>query len=130
MAAPAPGGWPGRALAAGLLGAPITSSCCLPMAVAIALGLSLGTIATLEQLLAYQHLFQAAGMAFAGFAAWWALGRCRVTCSRQGQARRASLDVVGAVLVGCAVLMTAHRRAAEVAADQAGRVSAWASPPA
>jgi hypothetical protein len=103
VAVSAPGGWLGRALGAGLLGALITSSCCLPAAVAIALGLSLGTIATLEHLLAYQRLFQAAGMATARFASWWAPRRCRATCDRRGRraGRRSTSSAPSSSAVWC-----------------------------
>lgn len=73
--------WQGRSVAAGVAGSIIASFCCLPAAAAIALGLGLGTVATLSELLAYQRLFQFAGLAFAGVTAWLMLRRKSGACS-------------------------------------------------
>ncbi len=75
------GPWRVRSFAAGVVGSIVASFCCLPAATAIALGLSFGTVATLGQLLAYQRLFQLAGMAIAGVSIWWVLKRSRAECS-------------------------------------------------
>ncbi|MBI4493569.1 MAG: hypothetical protein HY690_12335 [Chloroflexi bacterium] len=97
--------WQGRAVGAGVLGSVVASLCCLPSAVAIALGLSLGTAAALSQLLAYQRLFQLAGVAVALFAAWWLSHRRRTTCTVSASERdRVSLYVLGAFTTGFALL--------------------------
>ncbi|TAK35588.1 MAG: hypothetical protein EPO21_05635 [Chloroflexota bacterium] len=101
------GHWRGRSIGAGVVGSVVASFCCLPTAVAIALGLSLGTGTALSQLLAYQRLFQVAGLTFAGIAVWWILRRSRATCNpaqRERHADRVPLYVFGAFGVGFAVL--------------------------
>ncbi|MBI2954141.1 MAG: hypothetical protein HYY30_07495 [Chloroflexi bacterium] len=98
-------GWQGKTVAAGITGSVIASFCCLPTALAIALGLSLSTAATLSQLLAYQRAFQVAGLVFAGLATWWMLRRSRSTCSpSERQLERVPLFVFGAFAVGFLIL--------------------------
>lgn len=77
------------------------------MAVAIALGLSLSTVATFGQLLAYQRLFQLAGLAFVGVAFWWIMGRGGASCNVAERAHmrdRVPLYVFGAFAIGFAIL--------------------------
>lgn len=101
----APGSWRGRTLAAGVIGAIVASFCCLPMATAIALGVSLNTIATLSQLLAYQRFFQLGGVALAGLAVWWTLRRSCASCSlSEAERERVPVYIFGAFAAGFAVL--------------------------
>ena len=89
------GRWHVRTVGAGVAGSVIASLCCLPMATALALGFGLGTVATLGQLLAYQRLFQVAGLAFAGAATWWILRRSRANCAlSEGERGRVPLLVL------------------------------------
>ena len=107
-AAPKP--WQGGSIAAGVLGSVLASLCCLPTAVAIALGLGLSAVPVLGQLLAYQRLFQIAGLAFAGIAVWWILRRSRATCGlaeRERRRDRVPLYVFGAFAAGFVVLNVA-----------------------
>ncbi|MBI4318605.1 MAG: hypothetical protein HY675_08950 [Chloroflexi bacterium] len=106
--ASAPSHWKGRTIASGITGSVIASFCCLPTALAIALGLSLSTAATLSQLLAYQRAFQLAGLVFAGLATWWILRRSRSTCGLSARQReRVPLFVLGAFAAGFATLNVA-----------------------
>jgi hypothetical protein len=67
-------------LGSGLLGGLLASLCCLPPALALALGF--GGSAFLVSLGAYQNEFHLAGLALTGLVAWWVLRRqgkaCRV----------------------------------------------------
>ncbi|MBI4496894.1 MAG: hypothetical protein HY689_03205 [Chloroflexi bacterium] len=102
---PVPGGWQRQSLAAGIAGSVVASFCCLPTATAIALGLSLGTVARLSQLLAYQRLFQVAGLALAGVAVWWLLRRSQASCTLSPQEReRVPLLVFGAFTASFVIL--------------------------
>ena len=101
------GRWQSRSIAAGVIGSVVASACCLPAAVAISLGLGLGTATALSGLLAYQRLFQVAGLAVAGLAVWWILRRSRMTCSlaeRQPNQERVLLYVLGAFTAGFIIL--------------------------
>ena len=68
---------------------------------ALAIGLSLGTAASLSRLLAFQPAFQAAGILIAGGAAWWNAAR-RAAAFTVDPARRvgAPLYVLGAFAAG------------------------------
>lgn len=97
--------WRGRSVAAGVTGSVVASLCCLPAAAGIGLGLSLGTVATLSQLLAYQRFFQVGGFAFAGLVVWKMLSRRGSACSLSVREReRVTLLVLGSFAVGFAVL--------------------------
>ncbi len=98
-------GWQGRSAAAGVVGSVIASLCCLPTAAALALGLGLGTVATLGELLAYQRLFQVAGLAFAGLTVWRMLRENSGVCGLSEYHRqRLPLLVMGSFAVSFAVL--------------------------
>lgn len=100
-----PRAWRGRSAAAGIAGSVIASLCCLPAAAAIALGLGLGTVAGLSQLLAYQRFFQVGGLAFAGLAVWWLTRRRGASCYLAGHEReRVPLLVLGAFALSFAIL--------------------------
>ena len=107
-AAAAPRSWPRQSLAAGVVGSVVASFCCLPLATALALGLSLGTIATLGRLLAYQRLFELAGVLGTALAGWWIHRRSRMACGacwRDARERaRLPLYVCGAFALGFAAL--------------------------
>ena len=60
-----------RSLGSGLLGGLLGSLCCLPPAVALALGFGGSTF--LVSLGAYRTEFRAAGLVMSGLMAWWAL---------------------------------------------------------
>ncbi len=99
--------WHGRSILSGIAGSVIASACCLPAATAIALGLGLSTVASVGQLLAYQRLFQIAGLAFGGIAVWWIGRRSGTSCSIAERAQmrdRVLLYVFGAFAVGFAFL--------------------------
>jgi hypothetical protein len=71
-------------LRSGLIGGLLASLCCLPPALALALGFGGSTF--LVSLGAYQTEFHVAGLALTGVALWWSLRRrthaCRVKRSR------------------------------------------------
>lgn len=97
--------WQGRSVEAGVTGSIIASFCCLPTAAAIALGLGLGTVATLSELLAYQRLFQIAGLAFAGVTTWLMLRRKGGACSLSKTHReRLPVLVMGSFAASFAIL--------------------------
>jgi len=97
--------WHRKSLGAGIVGAVIASLCCLPTAVAVGLGLSLSTIASLGRLLAYQRLFQVTGIALSALAIWWLVRRDPVACHLSERQRdRVSLYVFGAFAVSFVVL--------------------------
>lgn len=68
-----------RGLGSGLLGGLLASLCCLPPALALALGLGGSTF--LVSLGAYQTQFRAAGLILTGLVAWWMLRRHARSCS-------------------------------------------------
>ncbi len=71
----------GRSLVGGFSGAVLASMCCLPGAVALSIGASVGTAASLFRLQDYQLLFQIAGLALAlGWSAFL-LRRSRQACA-------------------------------------------------
>jgi len=70
-----------KALVGGVGGAVLASLCCLPGAVALAVGAGVGTAASLFRLQDYQRLFQVAGLALALGWSWWLIRRSRRTCS-------------------------------------------------
>ncbi len=77
----------GRSLAGGVLGSIVASFCCLPSAVAIALGAGLGTVTELQRLLDFQRYFQLAGLALALLAGLW-IARRRASCNVGDSGRR------------------------------------------
>ena len=99
------GSWRRQNLVAGVTGSIVASFCCLPAAAAVALGLSLSTVATLSQLLAYQRPFQLAGLALVGLAVWWTLGRSQASCSlSKAERERVPSYAFGAFAVSFVVL--------------------------
>lgn len=102
----APNRWQARPVAAaGIAGSVIASLCCLPAAAAVALGLGLGTVAGLSQLLEYQRFFQVGGLAFAGLTVWRMLRRRGGACSlSESHRQRLPLLVLGSFAVSFAVL--------------------------
>jgi len=97
--------WQRKSFGAGVMGAVVASLCCLPTAVAVGLGLSLSTIATLGRLLAYQRLFQVTGLALSALAISWLVRRDPVACQLSERQRdRVSLYVFGAFAVSFVVL--------------------------
>lgn len=85
----------------------MASFCCLPAAVAVALGLGLGTVAALGGLLAYQRLFQIAGFALSGLAAWSLSNRNCTECNRTERGRPGegvAVYVLGAFAVSFLIL--------------------------
>ncbi|MBI4297695.1 MAG: hypothetical protein HY676_04110 [Chloroflexi bacterium] len=79
-----------RAVAAGLMGAVLASLCCIPGAVAIAVGASVGTAASLFRLQDFQILFQLAGVATALGWSWWLIRRSRKRCTIEEHQRNRS----------------------------------------
>lgn len=77
MGASAPAATP---LGAGALAALVASLCCIPPAAAVALGLSLGTAASLSSLLTYRPLFIAAGLGLGGVMLWLGLRKRHAAC--------------------------------------------------
>lgn len=67
-----------QSLGSGLLGGLLGSLCCLPPAVALALGFGGSTF--LVSLGAYTAEFRAAGLVMSGLMAWWALRRQARSC--------------------------------------------------
>lgn len=67
-----------RGLGSGIIGGLVASLCCLPPAVALALGFGGSTF--LVSLGAYEIEFHAAGLALTGLALWWALRRRARRC--------------------------------------------------
>lgn len=99
-----PKAWQGRS-AAGIAGSVIASLCCLPAAAAAALGLGLGTVAGLSQLLEYQRFFQVGGLAFAGLTVWRMLRKSSGACDLSERHReRLPLLVMGSFALSFLVL--------------------------
>lgn len=95
-------------MGAGALGAALASSCCIPPAAAVALGLSLGTAAALAELLTYRPLFVLAGFGLGALVLWLGVRSQEAACP-VGQ-RRALFNgaLTPAILgfVGVYVVMT------------------------
>lgn len=77
-----------KAAAGGLGGALLASLCCIPGAVAIFVGASAGTVASLFRLLEFQWLFQAGGLAVTLGVSWFLLRRSRKSCAPAEYERR------------------------------------------
>lgn len=89
------------------MGALLASLCCLPGAVALAVGASLGTAASLYRLQHYQVLFQVAGFAGALGWSWWLLRRSKRRCllaEHERNKTRVPLFVLGSFAVAFVVL--------------------------
>lgn len=75
---------------AGFVGAGLASLCCIPGAVAIAVGASMGTAASLFRLQDFQIPFQLAGVGTALGWSWWLIRRSRKRCTIEEHQRNRS----------------------------------------
>ncbi|MBI4337004.1 MAG: hypothetical protein HY683_04155 [Chloroflexi bacterium] len=79
-----------HSVAAGFVGAVLASLCCIPGAVAIAVGARVGTAASLFRLQDFQILFQLAGVGMALGSSWWLIHRSRKRCTIEEHQRNRS----------------------------------------
>lgn len=77
-------------LIGGAGGAVLASLCCIPGAVAIAVGASVGMAASLFRLQDFQLLFQLAGVALALGWSWWLVRHSRKKCTLEEHQRNRS----------------------------------------